>query len=111
MILPCGRLIAPGTWPLANRAGLRMSSRTKSAPLDRASCTSQQSVSKVSSAPKWASASDDEAAGMAVTALDIEGLRWKARYQCRLGKVSAIGVNAIYGQYHAKCQNHRPARR
>src|SRR5579871_1556766 len=103
MILPCGRLIAPGTWPLAYIAGLRTSRRTKSAPLDKASCTSQQSVSKVNSAAKCSRAMSLGAAGISATTDFIRGLQSQghADDMNAARPPFAIGANDKIGKYHA----------
>src|SRR5450631_3495422 len=73
MILPCGKLTAPGIWLWSNRAALRTSSRTNpGAPLCIASCVSQQSVSKVNSDSKCAAAVFGGAAAIWVTVFGIE---------------------------------------
>src|SRR5438445_6233514 len=72
MILPCGILSAPGTWPRSNDAGPRASTSTKPGCADcSASCTSQQSVSNANCASKCCRACAGAAAAMAVTALDM----------------------------------------
>ena len=70
MSLPCGMLIAPGDVSFGVELGRAdVDQDEPGLPERMASCTSQQSVSKVRRSAKWATATTEAAAGVSVTAL------------------------------------------
>src|ERR1700754_2398586 len=89
MIFPCGMLMAPGTWPLANICGLRASIKVKPGlPLLIASCVSQQSVSNANCDWKCWRARSGLAAGTWVTAFSMTDLHEDGGSYCSAGALA-----------------------